>query len=222
VQYWAGECQSGTCARPAVLHKVIWAGSQFVAVGTERVSTTAGPVEYGLILTSSDGVSWTQRARDSLPAGYTGGYPPAMADVAWSGTMLVAVGTAPSSQSPAAWTSPDGITWTFRPISTGYTMLRSVTWGRGYFVAGGLGFGSYRSPDGVTWQEGTTPVSPVSALTASSSRYLALRRPISPMSSIDGLVWTDISAYPNCWGEVIWDRTRYVAMGDGGKVCVSP
>lgn len=62
--------------------------------------------------------------------------------------------------------------------------------------------------------KGATVVSPVSAMTAGLSRYRALRRPISSSSSFDGLVWTDISAYPNCLGEVILDRTGYVAVGN--------
>lgn len=60
VQYRAGACQSGSCTTPSQLSKVIWTGTQFIAVGQERI-VSAGKL-YGLVLTSPDGLSWTQRA----------------------------------------------------------------------------------------------------------------------------------------------------------------
>lgn len=76
---------------------VVWTGTRFVAVGS-------GLDDNGAFLDSSDGITWTRQpgsTADGLPmhlATGTGG--------------VVAVGTFKGI--PAAWWSPDGLTWTLR------------------------------------------------------------------------------------------------------------
>jgi hypothetical protein len=67
--------------------RIIWAGSQFVAVG-------AG----GTILTSPDGIKWTSQSSHS---------PATLTDIAWSGSLFVTIGLFDT-----LLTSPDGIKWT--------------------------------------------------------------------------------------------------------------
>ncbi len=98
---------------PIYMSSVVWTGTQFNAVGS------------GFYM-SSDGISWTQQSSDYANS------------IAWSGTQLVAVGGV--SLKSAAYTSPDGATWSsyaFGPSS----ILNAVVWTGSQFVA----VGSYGS-----------------------------------------------------------------------------
>jgi len=75
---------------------ITWTGSQLVAVGGE--ASVAGD---GVILTSTDGLSWINRT----PASSLG----SLTDVTWTGSQLVAVGG-----KGLILTSPNGIDWTSR------------------------------------------------------------------------------------------------------------
>jgi hypothetical protein len=74
----------------ATLEKIVWAGNQFVAVGT-----LDPPASGAVALTSPDGVTWTNHAMVS------GASP---TDIAWNGSRFVAVGG-------EVVTSVDGVTW---------------------------------------------------------------------------------------------------------------
>jgi hypothetical protein len=93
---WASH-NSGT---PTNLFGVTWTGSLLVAVGGE-LSGTGG----GVIVTSTDGISWTSQA----PTTSFG----LIKDVTWTGSQLVAVGA-----KGLILTSPDGILWTSRNSAT--------------------------------------------------------------------------------------------------------
>lgn len=219
VQYRAGSCQGGSCAQPAALKKVIWAGTQFIAVGQERVFGT-GAGTYGLILSSPDGVSWTQQAASSLPLGLPPQLDFLMGGVAWSGSMLAAVGFGPTD-APSVWTSPDGVVWTPKALSPPSTpqVLRSVTWAAGRFVTVGWGGPAYSSADAITWQGSAGNLVPVNAITAGPTRYVAVSN-VSREISTDALQWTMTGAIYACGNDVLWDQTRYVSVGS--TVCVSP
>ena len=150
----AGDCAGGTCAAPAMSSRVIWAGTQFVAVGQER--PRPGVQTYALVLTSGDGLAWTQRAVHEVEVGMASvGMESGMGSVAWLGQALVAVGIG-ADGAPAAWTSSDGSEW-IRRLMPGYAgqVLRDVAWGHGRFVAVGWGGtpAVLTSTDGQTWAE---------------------------------------------------------------------
>jgi len=108
----------------------------FVAVGGSPDSST--------ILTSRDGVSWTQQT--SPTRGWLYG-------VTFGNGLFVAVG-----DKGAIFTSPDGANWTQR--TSGGNDLKGVTYGNGLFVAvGGSPDSStiLTSPDGVTWTRRPSP-----------------------------------------------------------------
>jgi hypothetical protein len=135
---------------------VTWSGNQFVAVAVSSSRQPRAP----LILTSPDGVRWIERiAVDS------GG---ALSDIAWSGDRFVALGSSTiltsldgltwSAQAvpghgfkAIAWggsqfvilgsgirTSPDGITWTQRPVRGEFLYgSTGVAWSGARYVAVG-------------------------------------------------------------------------------------
>ena len=226
VQYRSGACQGSVCASPSMLSKVIWAGAQFIAVGQERDAATSKP--YALILTSPDGVAWTQRAAQMIPLDdefirdlrqFT--------SVAWSGSLLVAVGI-DSQANPTAWRSTDAVTWTPAPLPPGAVWaspLQDIAWGNGRFVAVGpsaLGGDApvLTSLDGINWQIDTTSTNlpEMNAVTTGASEYLAVggtHRQTSP----DGRLWT-VFPLTGCGSDVLWDGSRYVSVGE--TICRSP
>ena len=87
--------------------------------------------------------------------------------VAYGNGIFVAVGgivdtSGYTSLPPMIVTSPDGSTWTQRPVPIPTGELNGVTYGNGMFVAVGYGPGYtpiiLTSPDGATWTESTSSV----------------------------------------------------------------
>jgi hypothetical protein len=218
VQYRGGACQADSCATPSMLSKVIWTGLQFIAVGQERIGT-----EYALILTSPDGLNWTQHSAQAIGLGEPQVGPESgMTSVAWSGNLLVAVGIAGDGY-PAAWSSTDAEVWTRRvvPGNAGYN-LRDVTWGNGRFVAVGWGGAPsvFTSSDGINWQGNSSdsPLPAMNAVTIGLNNYVAVSNTFREVSA-DGLTWTLLPS-PDCGNDVLWDGLRYVSVG--GSICRSP
>ncbi len=75
---------------------IAWTGSQFVAVGQVQGSPM-GWIGGETIVTSPDGVAWTERGANDFSG-------PILRGVTWTGSDLVAVGS-------SIMTSPDGVTW---------------------------------------------------------------------------------------------------------------
>lgn len=143
------------------LRSVIWAGSQFVAIGNGSTLTA---------YTSPDGSVWTRR-NTTLTKNVN--------HLAWSGTVLVGVGI-----NGTIVTSPDGTTWTTRTSGT-LRDLVSVVWSGSQFVAvGGNDYeGSGRtagavvltSPNGITWTSRPIPtVKPLQDIVFTGSQYVAV------------------------------------------------
>ena len=113
--------------------------------------------QYGTILTSADGITWTLR---------TSGTNDNLNGVTYGNGTFVAVGG--SSYNP--WghseilTSSDGIIWTSRTSGAYIVISTGVTYGNGTFVAVGY-FGSIlTSADGITWTIRTSGASTYSLL----------------------------------------------------------
>jgi hypothetical protein len=225
VEFRAGACQGGSCATPSQLSKVIWAGTQFVAVGQERAA--GGGKLYGLVLTSADGRVWSQRAARMIELGELGDIAGErdMTSVAWSGTRLVAVGLG-TGLDPTAWVSDDTETWVPALVGADAVALfpwSDVTWGNGRFVAVGTMPGWYPSGahtpvlisvDGMTWQTGPSAAQlpPMRAVTAGPNEYLAVGDSYRETST-NGIDWTISSASFACGNAVLWDGMRFVAVG---------
>jgi hypothetical protein len=221
------------CEYRAGLSKVIWAGSQFVAVGREKVP---GVGTFALILTSPDGLSWTQQAKGTIPVGTdVDTYGMGMASVAWSGSRFVAVGRA-ADGSAALWTSPDALSWSVGtlpnlPAAPQFT-LRDVVWGHGQFVAAGWGgtlppiavrsSATLASLDGTSWQPNTTalPLSALNAIGVGPTRFLLVSTTESSIST-DGRNWSTRVDASTPGNGVLWDGVRWIGVGSN-QVRISP
>ncbi|MCX6856937.1 MAG: hypothetical protein NTV80_18760 [Verrucomicrobia bacterium] len=130
------------------ISEVIWAGNQFVAVGGNR--TYSQGALSSLVLTSPDGVKWTQQTVNSILP---------LQDIAWNGSLFVAVG-----QDELVITSPNAINWTKQTtnILNSYS-LNSVAWSGTNWVVVGEGNTIIRSADAVTWETSNAPSNSTSA-----------------------------------------------------------
>ncbi len=149
---------------------VAYGNSTFVAVG-----------EDGAILTSPDGVAWTQR---------TSGMVADLHAVAYGNGAFVAVG-----EDGTIVTSPDAVTWT--PRESGLSdWLTGVAYGSGLFVA--VGFTAFAnkyatSPDGITWTARERPWYHLSSIAYGGNTFVAAGTNAGSckvFTSSDGLTWT--------------------------------
>ncbi len=121
---------------------VIWDGTQFVAVGKNK-----------LIIKSTDGVNWTLISLVGDGSSYND-----LVDVAYSGSLYVAVGF-----TGKVLTSSDGENWS--EVGAGIAdILHSLAWTGSAFVAGGSSNAVYTSSDGINWT--THSVDAVSSTTS--------------------------------------------------------
>ena len=224
---------SGTSNR---LLDVVYAGSQFVAVGdsgtiltspdgvtwTARTSGTSDglwAVGYGgglfvaagmngRILTSPDGVTWTSQ---------TSGTTNVLRDIAYYGGTFVMVG-----MNGTIRTSSDGTTWTTRTSNT-TEHLYGVGYGAGKFVAVGFGGTIRTSPDGVTWTARTSPAGDsLQKVAYDGSRFMVPAYSYM-YTSTDGIAWT-WSAYGTAQYSyaVMYDGGQFVVVGYYGRIYTSP
>ena len=102
-----------------VINDITYGNGVFVAVGNA-----------GLISSSTDGITWTART-----SGVSTNY---LTGVQYLNSNFVAVGQGAAGGTGGVTTSPDGTTWTKRTTpATTSAILRTVTFGNGYYVACG-------------------------------------------------------------------------------------
>jgi hypothetical protein len=120
----------------------------------------------GAILTSTNGLTWTNRSVD--PSFYLNG-------ITYGNHLFVAVGAASNGidLSPIV-TSPDGANWTTRDSGTRFA-LTDVAYGHGLYVAVGEVGTILTSPDGVTWSLTPSPTFlNLNALTFGNDKFLSV------------------------------------------------
>jgi len=197
-----------TSGTTAGLSSVVWTGTQFVAVGSSST-----------VLTSPDGITWTQRALgSSTPANLT--------SVAWSGQTLVAIST---SLTGNAFSSSDGISWSplSLPLAIGSTSGSVVSSADSVLLIGsnsGTARFIGRSVDhGLTWNLDTVPKSSsklpqsVQAFARHNGRLVAMGSNGFAVSSVNGGTWTTLSTettWPRPYGGIIdYTITSIVSTG---------
>jgi hypothetical protein len=188
-----------------LLMSIVRGESLFVAVGqkSDSVGTSAA------ILTSPDGLTWTPRASSAPDL--------SLREVAWSGSLFLAVGGEPSGQydfKGIIVASEDGVTWeTRRSGSGGYYM--HVLWTDSLFVVSGSHSSLMTSPDGTNWTGRALPqLQAVGAMIWTGSRIVA-----GGSSSYAELVWTSPDGIT--WNSTAQEnRAEGLAWGDSLGVAV--
>jgi hypothetical protein len=189
-------------------------GPGLVAVGSDF---SGGDVDAA-VWTSPDGISWSRVPHDEVVFGGDGDQE--MVSVTVGGPGLVAVGWEGSlfDQDAAAWTSPDGITWSRVPHDEavfggeGDQQMVSVTAAGPGLVAVGPDLsdfeaGVWTSPDGITWSRppadtavaGGIHIRFMSGVTAGGPGLVAVGWEATP-GEIDATAWT--SADGISWSQV--------------------
>jgi len=193
------------------LSGIVWSGSQFVAVGQER------------ILTSPDAVSWTPHDQGTPPPWTNSA---SLFAIASNDNLFVAVGAL-----GAVITSPDGVTWT-PGTSDSTEYLLSIAWDGSQFVAVGWAGTVLTSPDGLSWtaqDAGTTATARFQDIVWNGGQFAAVGFDIGNgdtlvMTSPDAVTWTNQAIAAPVWtvlNGVTWDGSQFVITGSG-RIFTSP
>ena len=186
----------GTNTIPGEFGTVYYGG----AVGNELFVAVAAGI--GSILTSPDGIAWTERV---LPA--VGNY----FSIAYgNGTfVLIDLGTT------NILTSPDAITWTQHTLPNPQGWY-GITFGNGQFVAVEAGDTNVStSTDGITWITRTNL--PATAtwydVEYGNGFYVAIAQEGNSAYSTDGITWTALTLPAGLgWRNVVYGPTGFVAQ----------
>ncbi|KDB52030.1 hypothetical protein X805_24000 [Sphaerotilus natans subsp. natans DSM 6575] len=148
--------------------------------------STAKSESYGAILTSPDRINWTPC---TLPADVG-----VIMDIAWNGSMGVAVGMTGSGSSTAGvvLTTTDGVNWTRQSVTTG--ALSGVDWVQsqwvavGYTTAGSASAGAaMTSADGKSWILRSSGAGRLYSVAANGSQIAACGYTTAGSSGIGGV-----------------------------------
>lgn len=156
-----------------------------------------------VVLTSADGRDWTEK---------NPGIEQVTTDVAWGNGRFVAVGR-------TAYTSQDGENWTGHRIGTDEQLLH-VDWGNNIFVAVAGRYDIVTSPDGENWTEDESPIV-LRMVRWLNDRFFAVGNGI--LTSSDGLNWQLLDwQFDSQLIDIVWDGSKYIAVGTAGNVYTSP
>lgn len=188
-----------------VLRGVAGSGSRYVAVGSQWDTSALAYRE--LILSSTDGVTWSQAAQS---------WSMDLHEVLWSGTKFVAVGTqlgGPNAEA-AVLVSADGLNWTKHLVGD-LSVLHEIAWNGSHFVATGYP-GAARSPDAIAWTRVGQGTVSGTAIAWSGQRFLTCGTTYC-QSSTDGAQWqTTAAPLPGSMVQakgLAWGGTQWVAVG---------
>ncbi|MBI3774017.1 MAG: fibronectin type III domain-containing protein [Gammaproteobacteria bacterium] len=179
-----------------VVRKIIWTGSQLVAVG-----------DAGTILTSTDGQIWSSQVSNTTNA---------LNGIVWTGSQFVVVGDAGT-----ILTSTNGSTWSTAPALPSSDVLTSIIWTGSQMVAMSNS-AVFISSNGMEWVN-RTPTGIISAIDAiaSNGNQIILTSYTQIFMSTDGTSWTSISS-PPLTRFVTWTGIEFIVTGYSGKLMTSP
>lgn len=195
-----------TLAQPLLANGIIFANSQFVAVGQGSNAAT-----------SPDGITWTSR---TLATGAT------WLGLAYGGSsnLYVAVGTSTCN------TSPDGVTWTLR---AGPSSMTSLAFGNSIFVTGvqNNNVNYFTSADGITWTaRASMPLGQWAnaPIVFGNGAFFVLGKDGMLATSTDGLTWTTrgfvsslIAGVNYAWTSLVWTGRMFIATHALGTFCAT-
>lgn len=195
------------------LDGIVFGNGLFVTVGGISVSTAGVEKNSGLMLTSSNGFSWTKVEIESNLA---------LVGIAFGDGIWMALGKYGRNEgettSTALLTSLDGITWRTKRLEPKLG-LWGLAYGNGRWVAGGWAGAIFSSANGVDWTQcdsGTTNIvySPVYG----NGQWLALSgspegMPNTSHISLDGTTWLSFtSRKTNAIYSPIFAKGQFVAF----------
>lgn len=192
------------------LRAVTYGANTFVAVG-----------DHGTIVSSPDGMRWTQQ-----PSGLTN----ALAGVAYGNGAFVVVGglNRGDNNTNVVLTSTNGQTWTLR--NSGSTnLLLSIAFGNGVFVAVGTTVSPptdtiLTSLDGIHWTaRDTGTFGELHGVTFGNGLFVAVGPSSWIVTSRDGIKWTmQSNGNPANLNGVAYGGGLFVAVGNGANILTSP
>ena len=220
------------------LYGVAHGDSAFVAVGL-----------YGAVLSSADGMHWTNQNAGSTTTLNSIAYGNGLfAAVAYSGVIVTSgdgaswsrqmsgtaadlfsvifanglfVATGYQTTNAVILTSPDGMTWTQRSFGTNLHPLTALAYGAGTFVVSDEST-IMTSLDGITWTiRGAT--GPIPTLIAYGNGAFAGVRGNAFLTSPDGANWTQRDSRPGApLNSLHFGEGRFVAAGEAGRIVTTP
>lgn len=213
--------------------------NQYVAAGNN-----------GVILTSSDGQSWTGRYSgvtaifdkvqylngNYIALGGSGQYTNLLTSsdgVSWTsrlaGSLVFNAAAYGASiyvavgSTGSAYSSPDLITWTSRSAG-GSVTHNDVVFANSIFVAVGTGGSCYSSPDGITWTSRSAGTTQFNRIIYANSLFVAIGQSGIIYTSPDGITWTNRTSNVGAanLNDIVWNGSLFCAVGNSGVITTSP
>lgn len=202
---------------PCDLYGVAGNESVYVAVGGEITSSG----DQSIILTSTDGQTWTKRISNPDEV---------LLNVTYAAGTFVASGY--TSSGSVFYISKDGSTWKSYPVQFP-GILSSLVYGKEQFVAVGDGGLVLTSKDGISWvNRSSGPRISMSDVAGGSGKYVAiekydalfdkeLKRVVT--STDGGITWNTHSTGSSfVQYSIVWGKNKFVSVGFFGSVLTSP
>ncbi len=211
------DCQSWTLRRPAAgipdlsqlegfLYRVAFGNGLFVAVGERYPGPALSAIEP-LLLTSPDGVTWTERT-SSVPVAQSR----SITAVGFGNGRFVAAAIDNFTFEPFLITSLNGIDWTLQASPFDFEFFGDISFAAGRFVA--VGDRIWTSPDGLAWTLRRDFGSFMQSVAYGNGRYVAVGVNGTTEVSLDGVVWTpDTNATFHHLNGVAFGNGRFAAVG---------
>jgi Pectate lyase superfamily protein len=177
-------------------NKVTYGNSLYVAVGTN-----------GSVLTSADGISWSNT---------TSGTTNNLLSIAYGNSKFVAVGgngTVLYSANATSWQSSGAVA---------YTTINDVVFGNGIFVLVTLQGSIFTSPDAVTWTQRTSGVTTsLNSICYNGSVFVSVGQTGTVVTSSDGITWSNTTISKYDLSSVRYLNSIFVTVGNNSKVYTS-
>jgi hypothetical protein len=178
-------------------------GSRFVAVADSSIYAA----------TSTDGTNWTET---TLPLGLGN------ANVAWNGTIWLALAYNQAGQAGSIATSPDGITWTSRTKPSDYGATHALAAKGSTFSNQGTNQGrTWVTTDGVSFTTGSSSAFGWWGMTANSSVYVATTYYGNTVFGVstDGLSYTNYNAPTGLdQFDIAWSGSVFASPGYNSSI----
>ena len=186
---------------------IAYNGNKYVAIGRNLNN------EETTILSSSDGITWTQRPMKTKSS--------SSGNIIWNGKMFVALGSGPVQ----FYSSEDGEVWNEFSTESIIDFNNSVVWDGEKFIslASNIGYSLYLSYDGVNWNKNDIwlPYGFISKIHYLNNTLITTGQGIIATSK-DGGTWS-IGNCPTSYPirDLIYDGKRYLVFTENGRILQS-